>query len=57
VRGALNLVRDIARAQRVPQMVDRSGFTIGENLAATPAVSAATATSGPAWRRRFDSAD
>ncbi len=36
VRGALNLVRDIARAPRVPQMVDRSGFTIGENLAATP---------------------
>jgi polyhydroxyalkanoate synthase len=36
VRGALNLVRDIARAPRVPQTVDRSGFTIGENLAATP---------------------
>ncbi len=36
VRGALNLVRDIARAPRVPQMVDRSGFTIGEKLAATP---------------------
>jgi polyhydroxyalkanoate synthase len=35
-RGALNLVRDIARAPRVPQMVDSSGFTIGENLAATP---------------------
>ncbi|HEV8566468.1 MAG TPA: alpha/beta fold hydrolase [Actinoplanes sp.] len=36
VRGALNLVVDIARAPRVPQTVDRSGFTTGENLAATP---------------------
>jgi len=36
VRGALNLVRDMTRAPRVPQMVDESGFTVGENLAATP---------------------
>ena len=36
VRGARNLVRDLARPPRVPQMVDTSAFTVGENLAATP---------------------
>ena len=36
VRGGLSLVRDMARAPRVPQMVDGSGFTVGGNLAATP---------------------
>jgi polyhydroxyalkanoate synthase len=36
VRGARNLVRDLAQAPRVPQMVDTSAFTVGENLAATP---------------------
>jgi polyhydroxyalkanoate synthase len=36
LRGGLNLVRDLARAPRIPQTVDASGFTVGENLAATP---------------------
>jgi polyhydroxyalkanoate synthase len=36
VRGARNLVRDLAQPPRVPQMVDTSAFTIGENVAATP---------------------
>jgi polyhydroxyalkanoate synthase len=36
LRGGLNLVRDMARAPRVPQMVDTSDFTVGANLAATP---------------------
>jgi polyhydroxyalkanoate synthase len=36
VHGALNLLRDIARAPRIPQMVDGSGFKLGENLGATP---------------------
>jgi polyhydroxyalkanoate synthase len=36
VRGARNLIRDIATRPRIPQMVDRSAFTVGENLAATP---------------------
>ena len=36
VRGARNLVRDLAQPPRVPQMVDTTAFTIGENVAATP---------------------
>ncbi len=36
VRGALNLVRDMATAPRIPEMVDRSAFKVGDNLAATP---------------------
>jgi polyhydroxyalkanoate synthase subunit PhaC len=36
VRGGLNLVRDMARAPRIPQMVDGSAFGVGENLATTP---------------------
>ena len=36
VRGARNLARDLAQPPRVPQMVDPSAFTVGENLAATP---------------------
>ncbi len=36
VRGVRNLVRDLAQPPRVPQMVDTSAFTVGENLAATP---------------------
>ena len=36
VRGGVNLVRDLARPPRIPQMVDGSGFTVGKNLAATP---------------------
>jgi polyhydroxyalkanoate synthase subunit PhaC len=34
--GASNLLRDMARPPRVPQMVDTSGFTVGDNIAATP---------------------
>jgi polyhydroxyalkanoate synthase subunit PhaC len=36
VRGARNLVRDFAQPPRIPQMVDASAFTVGENVAATP---------------------
>ncbi len=36
VRGAVSLVRDMARPPRIPQMVDASGFTVGENLGALP---------------------
>jgi polyhydroxyalkanoate synthase len=36
VRGARNLVRDLARPPRIPQMVDSSAFTVGDNIAATP---------------------
>src|SRR5262249_422416 len=36
VRGGLNLVRDLGTAPRIPQMVDTSGFKVGENLGATP---------------------
>ncbi len=36
VRGARNLVRDLASPPRVPAMVDTSAFTVGESLAATP---------------------
>jgi polyhydroxyalkanoate synthase subunit PhaC len=36
LRGGLNLARDMARAPRVPRMVDGSAFTVGSNLAATP---------------------
>jgi polyhydroxyalkanoate synthase len=36
VRGGLNLIRDLGRAPRIPQMVDGSGFTVGGNLASTP---------------------
>jgi polyhydroxyalkanoate synthase subunit PhaC len=35
VRGGLNLLRDMARAPRIPQMVDGSAFTVGGNLAVT----------------------
>jgi polyhydroxyalkanoate synthase subunit PhaC len=35
-RGGLNLVRDMARAPRVPSSVDGSGFAVGRNLATTP---------------------
>jgi polyhydroxyalkanoate synthase len=35
-RGARNLARDLARAPRVPQMVDGSAFAVGETVAATP---------------------
>jgi len=35
VRGLRNLAGDLSRAPRVPSMVDTSGFSLGENLAAT----------------------
>src|SRR6476661_7229656 len=36
VRGGVQLVKDLASAPRVPQMVDGSGFDVGQNIAATP---------------------
>ncbi len=36
VRGAAQLVRDLASAPRVPQMVDPSAFEVGVDLAITP---------------------
>ncbi len=36
VRGAKQLVKDLATAPRVPEMVDSSGFVLGDNIAATP---------------------
>ena len=36
VRGGKQLVRDMASAPRIPEMVDGSGFVLGENIAATP---------------------
>ncbi len=36
VRGGTQLVKDLAASPRVPEMVDTSGFTVGENIAATP---------------------
>lgn len=36
VRGGTQLVKDLASAPRIPDMVDTSGFTLGENIAATP---------------------
>jgi polyhydroxyalkanoate synthase len=36
VRGGVQLGKDLASAPRVPQMVDGSGFDVGENIAATP---------------------
>ncbi|XBB65684.1 alpha/beta fold hydrolase [Nocardioides sp. WV_118_6] len=35
-RGAAQLVKDLAASPRIPDMVDTSGFTLGENVAATP---------------------
>lgn len=35
VRGLRNLVRDLAASPRVPSMVDRSAFVVGEDLART----------------------
>ena len=35
-RGAKQLLTDLASAPRVPEMVDDSGFVVGENIAATP---------------------
>lgn len=36
VRGVKQLAKDLASAPRVPEMVDGSGFVVGENIAATP---------------------
>jgi polyhydroxyalkanoate synthase len=36
VRGAVSLLRDMARPPRIPQMVDSSPFQVGRNIAATP---------------------
>ncbi|MFW6868512.1 PHA/PHB synthase family protein [Nocardioides sp. CPCC 206347] len=36
VRGGTTLVKDLASSPRIPEMVDTSGFTLGENVAATP---------------------
>ena len=36
VRGGTQLVKDLASSPRVPEMVDKSGFQVGENIAATP---------------------
>ncbi len=36
VRGGLNLLRDLSRAPRIPQMVDGSSFAVGGNLGVTP---------------------
>ncbi|HKB29669.1 MAG TPA: hypothetical protein VKD26_02415, partial [Streptosporangiaceae bacterium] len=36
VRGALSLLRDLATPPRIPEMVDRSSFEVGRNIAVTP---------------------
>ena len=36
VRGGKQLVQDLISAPRIPEMVDGSGFVVGENIAATP---------------------
>jgi len=36
VRGGTQLVRDLASAPRIPEMVDKSGYEVGGNVAATP---------------------
>ncbi len=36
VRGGTQLVKDLSSTPRIPQMVDTSGFTLGDNVAATP---------------------
>jgi polyhydroxyalkanoate synthase len=36
LRGGRNLVGDLATAPRVPEMVDRSAFEVGRNIAVTP---------------------
>ncbi len=35
-RGGAQLVKDLASSPRIPDMVDTSGFTLGDNIAATP---------------------
>lgn len=38
LRGGTQLMKDLAAAPRIPEMVDCSGFELGENLATTPGV-------------------
>jgi polyhydroxyalkanoate synthase len=38
VRGGGQLIKDLASAPRIPEMVDTSGFVLGENIAATPGI-------------------
>jgi polyhydroxyalkanoate synthase len=35
-RGGLSLLRDLASPPRIPEMVDRSAFEVGRNIAVTP---------------------
>jgi polyhydroxyalkanoate synthase len=35
-KGAANLVRDMSKPPRIPTMVDKDAFTIGEDIAVTP---------------------
>ncbi len=35
-RGGVQLLRDVASAPRIPEMVDRSEFEVGRNIATTP---------------------
>ena len=35
-RGGRSLLRDMASPPRIPQMVDRSAFEVGRNIAVTP---------------------
>jgi len=36
LRGGLSLLRDLAAAPRIPEMVDMSAFEVGRNIAVTP---------------------
>ena len=36
VRGGLSFLRDLATSPRIPEMVDRSAFEVGRNIAVTP---------------------
>ena len=36
VRGSVHLVRDLGSSPRIPEMVDRSAFEVGRNIAVTP---------------------
>jgi polyhydroxyalkanoate synthase len=36
VRGGVQMVRDLASSPRIPEMVDRSAFEVGRNIAVTP---------------------
>lgn len=36
VRGGGQLVKDLVNAPRIPEMVDTTGYEVGENIAATP---------------------